>query len=71
MLRICTVAEGRVRVLLGKHDKTAEAIFFEIGKGGIFRVRVGEKCEVCAVEGDEVKVRNGRMAATIFIVGVE
>ncbi|KAF8853452.1 hypothetical protein BDZ45DRAFT_748561 [Acephala macrosclerotiorum] len=72
MLRICTIAEGRVRVLLGKHDKTAEeAIFFEIGKGGMFRVKVGEKCEVCAVEVDEVKVRSGGMAATIFIVGVE
>ncbi|CZR56513.1 uncharacterized protein PAC_06402 [Phialocephala subalpina] len=71
-LRICIVAEGRVHCFLGAHDKNSEvATFFEIGKGGMFRVRVGEKCEVAAVDGDEVRVGNGGIVAIVFIVGVE
>ncbi|KAK0123912.1 hypothetical protein ONS95_008903 [Cadophora gregata] len=45
-LKICSVAKGRVRVLLGGGSKS-----FEIGEGGMWRVRGGEKCVVANVVG--------------------
>ncbi|KAE8447847.1 hypothetical protein EG329_010076 [Mollisiaceae sp. DMI_Dod_QoI] len=71
-LRICSVAEGSVRVLLGGEKDGEEVTGFEIGKGGMWRVREGERCEVEAVEGDgNGKVGGGRIVAMVFIVGVE
>jgi hypothetical protein len=54
-LKICTVISGRVQIRLGKD-------VFGIGKGGVFRVRVGEECVV----------RNGeKKVAVLWVVGVE
>lgn len=78
-LRVCSVVDGKVRVLLGDMDHGHEdASVFEIGKGGVWRVRKGERCEVMAidpdVEGDgkgKGKAIGGRIIASAFVVGIE
>lgn len=66
-LKVCSVTEGRVRVDLGGVEEI-EGTVFEIGKGGMWRIRVGERCEVRALGEDEEGENDG---ASIFIVGVE
>jgi hypothetical protein len=69
-MRICVVVEGRVKVVL-HHGADEEMVIFEIGKGGLWRVKGGETCEVHAIDAGKGKQKEGTPIVLIHVFGVQ